>query len=83
MQIWRIFDILAAVDSLDANNKIPPIYCEATELLKLPPLSLDPVSAQVQDNTKSLLALTSVITDLEKRLSTSKVLGQEPMMMHV
>ena len=63
-------DILAAVDALDVTDKIPPIYCEATELLKLPPLSLDPVSAQVQDNTKSLVALTSVITDLEKRLST-------------
>ena len=61
---------MAAVDALNVNEKIPPIYCEATELLKLPPLSLDPVSAQVQDNTKPLLALTSVITDLEKRLST-------------
>ncbi len=78
-------DILAAFDALDAHiykasqprgraldakSSVPPIYCEATELPKIPSLSLDPVSEQVQDNTRSLLALTSAVTDLEKKLST-------------
>jgi len=63
-------DVLAAFDALDAKDLIPPIYCEATELTKLPSLSLDPVSEQVQDNTRSLLALTSAVTNLEKKLST-------------
>ena len=63
-------DILAVFDALDAKSSVPPIYCEATELPKIPSLSLDPVSEQVQDNTRSLLALTSAVMDLEKKLST-------------
>ena len=63
-------DILVAFDALDAKSSVPPIYCEATELPRIPSLCLDPVSEQVQDNTRSLLALTSAVTDLEKKLST-------------
>ncbi len=48
-----------------SNDIIP-----AASLPKIPSLSLDPVSEQVQDNTRSLLALTSAVTDLEKKLST-------------
>ena len=61
-------DVLVAFDLLNSNIKalIPPIFCEASELYRLPSLSLDPVSEQVQDNTKALLSLTSVVNSIEK-----------------
>ena len=41
---FLLADIVAAFDKLDGVDKIPPIFCEATGLNKLPSLSLDPVS---------------------------------------
>ena len=61
---------MAAFDLLDSKALIPPIFCEASELYKLPSLSLDPVSEQVQDNTKALLSLTSVVNSIEKMMSS-------------
>ena len=43
----------------------PPIF-----LHRLPSLSLDPVSEQVQDNTKALLSLTLVVNSIEKKMSS-------------
>ena len=63
-------DVLAAFDLLDSKALIPPIFCEASELYRLPSLSLDPVSEQVQDNTKALLSLTSVVNSIEKKMSS-------------
>ena len=48
----------------------PPIYCEASDLLRLPPLSLDPVGEQVQCNSQNLKTLTSVVERLESKLSS-------------
>ena len=52
-------DIIMAFDALDTNNLIPQIFCEArySDLVKLPPISLDPVAEQVELNSKSLDAL--------------------------
>ena len=63
-------DVLAAFDLLDSKALILPIFCEASELYRLPSLSLDPVSEQVQDNTKALLSLTSVVNSIEKKMSS-------------
>ena len=52
-----LVDVLAAFDLLDSKALIPPIFSEASELYRLPSLSLDPVSEQVQDNTKALLSV--------------------------
>ena len=49
---------------------IPVIYCEALELLKLPPLALDPVAEQVQRNSQIVQALISNVQSLEKKLSS-------------
>ena len=46
-----------AFDALDTNNLIPQIFCEASDFVKLPPISLDPVAEQVELNSKSLDAL--------------------------
>ena len=58
------------MQALDSLDMIPDIYCEATELLKLPALSLDPVSDQVNSNSKSLETHISTVGSLEKKLST-------------
>ena len=63
-------DILQAFVTLDSSDTIPEIYCEATDLLRVPSLSLDPVSEQVQTNTQALHNLTSKIESLEKEIST-------------
>ena len=68
--VANLEDILQAFEALDSLDMIPDIYCEATELLKLPALSLDPVSDQVNSNSKSLETLICTVGSLEKKLST-------------
>ena len=60
-------DILQMFEALE---KIPHIHCEAFDLLRLPPLSLDPVAEQVQCNSQTLKSLASVIEKLENKLSS-------------
>ena len=64
-------DILQMFEALE---KIPHIHCEAFDLLRLPPLSLDPVAEQVQSNSQTLKSLASVIEKLENKLSSGYVL---------
>jgi len=45
-------DILSAFDTLDSSNNLSDVFCEAADLLLLPPICLDPVSEQVAVNTK-------------------------------
>ena len=63
-------DLVQMFDALDSTARIPPIYCEAFDLLRLPPLSLDPVGEQVQCNSQNLKTLTSVVERLESKLSS-------------
>ena len=63
-------DILQMFDMLDSVARIPAIYCEASDLLRLPPLSLDPVGEQVQSNSQNLKSLTSAVERLENKLSS-------------
>ena len=37
-------DVLLAFSKLDEVDKIPPIYREALELVRLPPIATDPIS---------------------------------------
>ena len=60
-------DLIQMFDALDSTVRIPPIYCEASDLLRLPPLSLDPVGEQVQCNSQNL---TSVVERLESKRSS-------------
>ena len=60
-----------AFDALDSNDSVPLIYCEASELFKLPPISLDPLAEQVERNSQTLNALVSAVTSLENKLSSS------------
>ena len=69
-------DILTVFKVLDSKDMIPPIYCEASELYKLPPISLDPVAEQVQLNSKSLNSLVAAVHSLENKLSTLLIPSQ-------
>ena len=68
--VTNLDDIMQAFDALDSSDLIPAIHCEATELLKLPPLSLDPVAEQVQSNSQALQTLISTVDCLEKKFSS-------------
>lgn len=46
------------------------IYCEASDLLRLPPFSRDPVAEQVQGVSWSLSSLSDVVDCLDNKLST-------------
>ena len=63
-------DILQALQVLDTSDSIPTICCEATQLHRIPPLSLDPVAEQVHCNSQALKALSSSIEGFEKKLSS-------------
>lgn len=52
-------------------EKIPAIYCEATDLIKLPSLALDPVSKKLDENNTTLLSLAHKVDDLPPKVSTA------------
>ena len=68
-------DIIMAFDALDSNDSIPPIYCEASDLYKLPPISLDPLAEQVESNCQVLKDLKSVVERLESKFSSFSVMS--------
>ena len=64
-------DILSAFDARDSSNNLLDVFCEAADLLLLPPICLDPVSEQVAVNTKTLVSLTKTFESLKAQLATS------------
>ena len=67
--VANIDDILEAFVALDSTDLIPGIYCEATDLLRIPSLSLDPISEKIETNTLSLKDLAVKIDLLEAKNS--------------
>ena len=63
-------DILSWFECLDSLEKIPPIFCEALDLIKLPPLSLDPISEQVRDNSLLIKSLSKSIQGMEMKMTS-------------
>ena len=66
----NVDDIIQAFVALDSADLIPGIYCEATELLRIPSLSLDPISERVETNTLSLKDLVVKIDLLETKITS-------------
>jgi len=71
-------DILLAFSKLDEADKIPQIFCEATDLVKLPPIAADPISDLVLGNKACLQEIEGKISQLHAQItalqeSTSKV----------
>ena len=52
---------------MDATDSI---FCEAADLLTLPPISLDPVGEQVHANTQVLQILNSTVLAIEEKISS-------------
>ena len=71
-------DILQSFVALDSSNFIPGIYCEATDLLRVPSLSLDPISETVEMNTLSLQELASKIDLFEAKIPRLLEAGGAP-----
>lgn len=70
-------DILAGFSKLDEDDSIPPIFCEAVELIQLPAIVSDPIGVIVRDNGASLKALddkvqclSDTLTNLDSSLSS-------------
>ena len=57
-----IKDILSAFDKLDSSESIPPMYYEASDLLKLPPIATDMPIATVQESN---LRIKDLQTDVQ------------------
>jgi len=71
-------DILLAFSKLDEADKIPQIFCEATDLVKLPPIAAYPISDLVLGNKACLQEIEGKISQLHAQItalqeSTSKV----------
>ena len=69
-------DVIEAFDLLYGSDDLPLMLCEAKDLLLLPPLSLDPVSEQLSQNTDNLEQLAtkivSLVTDLTVLMTSMK-----------
>ena len=64
-------DIITAFDKLDSAEKLPAIFCEATELIRLPCLAPDPVSAKLEGNSSVLDSLTNEVHNLPSLVAAS------------
>ena len=63
-------DILLALSKLDDIDKIPQIYCEATDLVKLPPIAADPISELVIGNSVCLKDIEGKISQLQDDIAS-------------
>ena len=59
-------DIITAFAKFDDNGSIPMIFCEASDLVLLPPIVTDPVCEMVHENSRSLRGLENEIKELSK-----------------
>ena len=73
--VANIEDIITTFDVLDKKDLIPPVFCEASDLYRLPPITLDSVAEQVQLNTLAVEALSAVVKNLEGKLSNLSFSG--------
>ena len=63
-------DILVAFDKLDETNELPEIYCEATDLVRLPPIIADSCTELVQHNRSILEAIEGKLGSLSTEVSS-------------
>ena len=63
-------DILLAFEKLDEGDNIPEIFCEATDLVKLPPIVADAVTELVQHNSSALEDIKGKLDSLSLDLSS-------------
>ncbi len=64
-------DALSTFEYLDSTEKLPTIFCEANDLIRLSPLSMDPVVEQIQVNSKAVGKLDASVKELKDQLSST------------
>lgn len=62
-------DILTAFDKLDESDSIPEIFCEATDLVNLPPIVVDACTELVQNNGACLETIQEKLDGLSKEMT--------------
>ena len=65
--------------ALDSTDLIPGIYCEAPDLLRIPSLSLDPISENIETNTLSLKDLAVKIDLLAAKIVSFPGVSSNPL----
>ena len=69
-------DMLIAFEKLDDVDKVPDIYCEAADLVQLPPIVADACMELVQHNSSSLEIIKGKLDSLSQGvLDLSSQLG--------
>ena len=63
-------DILLAFSKLDEVDKIPPIYCEALELVRLPPIATDSISELIMGNRACFQEIEAKISQVQDELAS-------------
>ena len=72
-----LVDILSVFDKLDEADSIPPIFCEASQLIKIPSLEPDPVSKRLDTNYKAITGLVEKVDNTSLPFdNTKKALDQ-------
>ena len=62
-------DLLLAFDKFDLSDNLPPIYCEAVDLIMLPCLAVDPISERLEANTNCLHSVADKTNGLLPKVS--------------
>ena len=69
-----IKDLLYAFDKLDSSDQIPPIFCEAVDLLKLPPFVTDLPAATVHESNLRIKDLQTNIKVSNNQVNEMQVI---------
>ena len=62
-------DIIAAFSKLDENGDIPQIFCEALDLLQMPPVVVDPIAEKIHENNLTIKSLEEKLQQLSSNIS--------------
>ncbi len=65
-------DITEAFQLLDSLEKLLAIFCEANDLLELPPLAIVPVSEQLRGNCKAINKVDAYILELKEQIKSTR-----------
>lgn len=62
-------DIISAFVKLDETSDIPSIFCEALDLVQMPPVVADPVAEKIHENNQSIKSLEEKLQQLSSNIS--------------
>ena len=68
-----LFSLVSAFNKLDEDDKLPPIYCEATHLINLPCLEPDPISKRLDSNHKTISCLVEKVDNFPVLLDNTQI----------